>query len=83
MKHIQLIFIQALLILILAACNITSPPEPTDTPSTSEVATSSEPRTGATAPDFTLPDSRGNMVHLADELKDSQTVVLVFYYSHN
>ena len=38
------------------------------------------PRTGDIAPDFTLPDSNGNMVHLADELNDNRMVVLVFYH---
>ena len=39
------------------------------------------PRTGDTAPDFTLPDSEGNMVRLSDELKDNRFVVLVFFHS--
>jgi len=34
-----------------------------------------------TAPDFTLPDSHGDMVHLADELRKNDQVVLVFYYA--
>lgn len=33
------------------------------------------------AADFTLPDSEGNMVGLADELAENEQVVLVFYYS--
>jgi peroxiredoxin len=32
------------------------------------------------APDFTLPDSNGNMVNLAAELQENEQVVLVFYY---
>ena len=32
------------------------------------------------ATDFTLPDSSGNMVSLADELRENEQVVLVFYY---
>jgi peroxiredoxin Q/BCP len=32
------------------------------------------------APDFTLPDKDGNMVHLAEELQDNEQVVLVFYF---
>ena len=40
------------------------------------------PRTGDVAPDFTLPDSTGAMVHLADEVQDNQMVVLVFYERH-
>ena len=34
------------------------------------------------APDFTLPDGNGNMVHLADELQNNEQVVLVFYYGY-
>ena len=34
------------------------------------------------APDFTLPDSNGNMVNLADELQQNEQVVLVFYYTY-
>jgi hypothetical protein len=34
------------------------------------------------APDFTLPDSNGNMVRLADELRDNQLVILVFYHAY-
>ena len=37
---------------------------------------------GDTAPDFTLPDSNGNMVRLADSLLDNRLVILVFYFSH-
>ena len=33
--------------------------------------------------DFTLPDSNGNMVHLADELQDNESVVLLFYLEHS
>ena len=39
-------------------------------------------REGDVAPDFTLPDSNGNMVRLADELQKNDQVVLVFYYSY-
>ena len=34
------------------------------------------------AADFTLPDSNGNMVNLADELQENEQVVLVFYYDY-
>jgi peroxiredoxin len=34
------------------------------------------------APDFSLPDSEGNMVQLADELQNNEQVVLVFYYTY-
>lgn len=40
------------------------------------------PRTGDIAPDFTLPDSNGDLVHLSDELNGNRMVVLVFYYAH-
>ena len=48
---------------------------------TEEPATDS-PRVGDVAPDFTLPDSTGTMVRLADELQENKVVVLVFYFSH-
>ena len=38
--------------------------------------------TGDAAPDFTLADSNGNMVHLTDELLDNQLVILVFYHHY-
>jgi cytochrome oxidase Cu insertion factor (SCO1/SenC/PrrC family) len=55
--------------------------------STAEIVVAEEPkitgpRTGEIAPDFTLPDSNGDMVHLADELNDNRIVILVFYYAH-
>jgi peroxiredoxin Q/BCP len=34
------------------------------------------------APDFTLLDGAGNMIHLSDELQKNEQVVLVFYYTH-
>ena len=34
------------------------------------------------APDFTLPVSNGNMIHLAEELQSNETVVLLFYLEH-
>ncbi len=34
------------------------------------------------AADFTLPDKDGNMVNLADELKENKQVVLVFYFGY-
>ncbi len=36
--------------------------------------------TAEIAADFSLPDSEGNMVNLADELAENEQVVLVFYY---
>ena len=61
------------------------PETPTDTPTPrppAETATATGPRVGDVAPDFTLADGNGNTVHLADEVKDHQLVVLVFYYAH-
>ena len=52
---------------------------PTEAPTPAEASLSAGPRTGDTAPDFTLPDNNGAMVHLADELKSNRAVVLVFY----
>ncbi len=34
------------------------------------------------APDFTLADSNGSTVHLADELQNNESVVLLFYLEH-
>ena len=55
--------------------------------STAEIVVTEEPkttgpRTGEIAPDFTLPDSYGDMVHLADELNDNRIVILVYYHAH-
>ena len=66
-----------LIVSFLVACGGNAPPaEPTIT----DIRTASGPRVGDVAPDFTLPDKDGNMVRLADELKDNSSVVLVFYY---
>jgi cell division septation protein DedD len=64
------------------------PPTPTEEPKPEESAATEEsttdgPRTGDVAPDFTLPDSNGNMVHLADELNDNRMVILVFCHAYN
>ena len=57
------------------------------TPSAEDIAIEELPTdplsTGDAAPDFTLPDSDGNMVHLADQLLDNRLVILVFYHSYN
>ena len=42
---------------------------------------SSSPRTGDEAIDFTLPDSNGNSVTMSDSLQDNSSVALVFYHS--
>ncbi len=70
------------------ATTAATPPATTTTASTSpEVTTASTATTGGLqagdlAPDFTLPDSNGNPVHLAEELTSNRTVVLVFYQAH-
>ena len=37
---------------------------------------------GDIAPDFTLPDSNGNMIQLAHEYHNNEVVVLVFYRTY-
>jgi cytoskeletal protein RodZ len=54
--------------------------EPTAEIVVTEEPKTNGPRTGEIAPDFTLPDSNGDLVHLADELNDNRMVVLVFYH---
>ena len=54
---------------------------PTEETEVNEKSDTDGPRTGDTAPDFTLPDSEGNMVRLSDELKDNRFLVLVFFHS--
>lgn len=64
----------------------TSTPVPEAPPATSapELPVANDPLgTGDVAPDFTLPDSSGNMVRLADNLLDNRLVILVFYHSVN
>jgi hypothetical protein len=56
--------------------------EPTAESVVTEEPETTGPRSGDIAPDFTLPDSNGNMVRLADELNDNRMVVLVFYASY-
>lgn len=58
----------------LAACGTA----PTSTTSTS-APVAKAPQPGDVAPDFTLVDSKGTSVHLAEELKANRSVVLVFY----
>lgn len=56
-------------------------------PPVEEIATEELPTdslgTGDAAPDFTLPDSNGNMVRLADQLLDNRLVILVFYHAYD
>jgi cytochrome oxidase Cu insertion factor (SCO1/SenC/PrrC family) len=75
--------------LFLIGCgNTPSTPTPEDSVATSTPEIENEepavdgPRVGDVAPDFTLPDSTGNIVHFADELQENQVVVLVFYHHH-
>jgi len=57
--------------------------EPTPTASvTTEQSIAIAPHAGDIAPDFTLPDSEGNIVNLADELQENQSVILVFYFEY-
>ena len=70
--------------LLMAACSGTTPTTKTEEPKSVESVGTEEPKTtgphtGDIAPDFTLPDSNGNMVHLADRLHDNRMVILVFY----
>ena len=59
-----------------------APAESTTESAVTEEPKTTGPRTGDIAPDFTLPDSNGDMVHLADELNDNRMVILVFYHGH-
>jgi len=69
-----LIVVIGILAVWLAACGAAT----TSTTSTAApVAKALQP--GDVAPDFTLVDSKGTSVHLAEELKASRAVVLVFY----
>ncbi len=80
MKYARLTFAQIVFALVLAACGgAVATPAPTEAPTPAEASVSAGPRAGDTAPDFTLPDNNGAMVHLADELKSNRAVVLVFY----
>ena len=77
-----------LLTLLMAACSGTTSTAQTVEPKQAESVVNEEskttgPRTGDIAPDFALPDSNGNMVHLAEELKDHRKVILVFYHAYN
>ena len=57
--------------------------EPTAESVITEEPKTTGPRTGEIAPDFTLPDNNGDMVHLADELNDNRMVILIFYHAYN
>ena len=69
---------------------VTEEPEPTESvvteePKSAEIVVTEEPkiagpRIGEIVPEFSLPDSYGNEVSLADTLQENEQVVIVFYY---
>lgn len=65
--------------LLLTACSAATL-TPTATVAPAPVQTSPQP--GDKAPDFTLADSRGDRLHLADIVAGHKSTVLVFYLSH-
>lgn len=82
---------------LMAACSGTTPAAETSTAETEELMPAESvvaeeptsepktigPRSGDIAPDFSLPDSNGNMVRLSDQLLDNRLVILVFYHAYN
>jgi peroxiredoxin Q/BCP len=76
-QALNLGMVTTLIVSFMVACGGNAP---TAEPTITDKRTASGPRVGDVAPDFTLPDKDGNMVRLADELKDHSSVVLVFYY---
>jgi cytochrome oxidase Cu insertion factor (SCO1/SenC/PrrC family) len=66
----------AIAMVLSVACGTTTATLPTETSDATDPL-----QTGDTAPDFTLPDSDGNIVGLSTELLDNRLVVLVFYHS--
>jgi cytochrome oxidase Cu insertion factor (SCO1/SenC/PrrC family) len=87
---IRIIYLFALVLilsLLMAACSGATSTAQTEEPKSAEIGVTEElnttsPRTGDLAPDFTLPDSNGKMVHLTEELNDNQLVILVFYHEY-
>jgi cytochrome oxidase Cu insertion factor (SCO1/SenC/PrrC family) len=75
-----------LTMVFLVACGSTGSTPLPETPlatSTPEPPVASDPlSTGDVAPDFTLPDSNGNIVRLADQMLDNRLVILVFYHNY-
>jgi len=74
--------------ILMAACSGTTPTPQTEEPKpaesvVTEAPTTTGPRTGDKAPDFTLPDHNGNLMYLADQLQDNLSVVLVFYHAYD
>ena len=66
--------------ILLAACGAGTTIPPTVTVAPEPVQTSPQP--GDKAPDFTLTDSKGSRLHLADIVAEQKSTVLVFYLSH-
>jgi cytochrome oxidase Cu insertion factor (SCO1/SenC/PrrC family) len=87
MKNGRVSVLGLLLVLpiLMAACAGTTTPAPESEASRVTAPakpTITGPRTGDIAPDFTLPDSNGNIVHLADELDNNRMVILIFYHAY-
>ena len=78
-RHIIWFGIASILALLMAACGANSATPEAPTATVVPEPEISGPRTGETAPDFTLSDHTGSPVHLADELQENQVVALVFY----
>ena len=90
MKSKNVIWLGAALVLLIliSACSqntataVTEEPEPEKIVANTE-ATSPGLHVGDAAPDFSLPDSEGNLVHLDDELQNNKSVILLFYLEHS
>lgn len=97
--NVYLIGMTVVLSLLMAACSGRSPTLQTEEPMSAESVVTEQPaeveeetvQTDSTsrksplkmAADFTLPDSNGNMVNLAETLQENEQVVLVFYINNN
>jgi peroxiredoxin len=83
MKTLKWIAILFSLLIFLIGCQSAASSEEGMLDSTPEATPEFSPDTSlASMVDFTLPDSNGNMVHLADELQNNESVVLLFYLEH-
>ena len=81
-EEIKIGFFGAILALFLVGCGYLAVGTQDATPTPMKLSdgpATDHPRVGDIAPDFTLPDSDENMVHLADEVQDHKVVVLVFF----
>jgi cytochrome oxidase Cu insertion factor (SCO1/SenC/PrrC family) len=74
MKQKWLIGVILILAWAMSACG-----SPATSTASTAVPAAKAPQPGDVAPDFTLPDSKGNQIHLTEELKSNRVVVLVFY----